>query len=211
MMYRKSFTLIELLTVIAIIGVLISISVVSWVAVAQRGRDSTRKSDLARIKQALQQEYSDTRLYPFFDKDKGQIYAASWQLTFDGLKCTPHQAGTRLTPKYMAEIPRDPRDTLNYSGDSADCTALASGQANRYLYISSPTDPNNGPEKKATGFALMATLEKPGNDEMTPDSTLNPLGTQYTGSAFGIWYANQRNYDSPILVNANYLVDSKNQ
>ncbi|MEK7534888.1 MAG: prepilin-type N-terminal cleavage/methylation domain-containing protein, partial [Patescibacteria group bacterium] len=49
-MRRRAFTLIELLVVISIIGILVSISVVGWVSVAQRGRDSTRKSDLARIK-----------------------------------------------------------------------------------------------------------------------------------------------------------------
>ena len=135
----SGFTLIELLVVIAIIGILVSISVVGWVSVAQRGRDSTRKSDLARIKQVLQQQYSDTRTYPTFDGSKGLIYAASWQLTQDGSSGCLRDDGTtkNIAPKYVDKIPTDPKDVFDYA--AATCESLGENQADRYLYISAPT------------------------------------------------------------------------
>ena len=204
-----AFTLIELLIVIAIIGILASISVVGWVSVAERGRDSSRKSDLARIKQALQQEYSDTRLYPFFDESKGLIYAAGWQLkSNDGLGCA-HSTKTHLTltPKYLAEIPRDPKDSTDYT--QACGTGLTERQANRYLYISSPIDQlTNAPAINASGFALMATLET--NQANWVLDSLNPLKSAST--VFGDWYNKYDNYNhNTIGVTANYLIDSKNQ
>ncbi len=203
-MRHKAFTLIELLVVIAIIGILVSISVVGWVSVAQRGRDSTRKSDLARIKQVLQQQYSDTRTYPIFDNTNGLIYGAVWQLTTDGLECV-HFPGSRLTPKYISEIPHDPKDSFDYA--SATCSNLAESQTDRYLYIT-PTDAS-GPIANPTSFALMATLERPGDDELAENSPFNQLTSPTT--IFGAWYAGHDNYGNALGVTANYLVDSRNQ
>ncbi len=206
----RAFTLIELLVVISIIGILISISVVGWVSVAQRGRDSARKSDLARIKQVLQQQYSDTRAYPAFDASKGLIYAAGWQLTTDSqdIRCKHSNASIRLTTRYIAEVPRDPQDGTDYNQECG--IGLTENQGNRYIYIT-PTD-SSGPINNPSSFALMATLEQSQAEYVLPSA--NPLdpGYTYTGSIFGNWYVTGRNnYDSPISVNANYLVDNKNQ
>lgn len=206
-MQRKAFTLIELLVVISIIGILVSISVVGWVSVSKRGRDSTRKSDLARIKQVLQQQYSDTRTYPVFDNSKGLIYAASWQLTTDSvaIACKHASASNRLTTKYIGEVPHDPKDTTDYT---QPCAGLTENQGDRYLYIT-PTDAN-GPILNPTSFGLMATLELSQSDRIS-DPKLNPLDPTYNGTTFGNWYSTQNNYGSPIFVTANYLVDNKGQ
>lgn len=208
-MQRKAFTLIELLVVISIIGILISISVVGWVSVSQRGRDSTRKSDLARIKQVLQQQYSDTRTYPVFETNgAGIIYAATWQLTKNGSEeCVRTDITAKLSPKYIEKIPTDPKDTFDYS--SADCSSLARNQGDRYLYIT-PTDADGLPTPNPTSFGLTATLEQSQSDRIS-DPKLNPLDPTYNGTTFGSWYSTLNNYGSPIFVTANYLVDNKGQ
>lgn len=206
---NRGFTLIELLIVIAIIGILVSIGVVGWVSVAQRGRDTTRKSDLVRIKQALQQMYSDQRVYPRFDSTWGRIYGASWQLSPSGAVRCRHNSevdNLGLPQKYLAEIPKDPKDTFNYSG-TPNCNALINNQANRYIYLT-PSVGNDAPSENPTAFVLMGTLERAGNEAVAESE--NPLKSTLT--KMGGWYAqNNNNYNSPISANANYLIDSRNQ
>jgi len=214
-MQRKAFTLIELLVVISIIGTLVSISVVGWVSVSQRGRDSTRKSDLARIKQVLQQQYSDTRTYPTFETNSaGPIYSATWQLTGIVDTCS-HSDTTRLPTKYLDTVPTDPKDSPDHY-QTDPCNTLSLNQANRYLYITAPTD-DTGPIKPATGFALMATLEQNSNEYIADG--LNPLKSDSCppqgtcATPFGRWYFTGRdNYNQVgIGVTANYLIDNKGQ
>lgn len=203
---RSAFSLIELLVVISIIGILIAIGVISWVAVAARGRDTTRKSDLARLKQVLQQQYGDTRTYPAFETNNaGEIYSASWQLTSSGLACA-HTDTIRLTTKYIDQIPTDPRDSTKYT--TATCANLGTGQAGRYLYLSAPTKSDTGPNTPATGFGLMATLEQNQPDWVTPAN--NPLNANYSGSTFGDWYKQFANYTT-LGVDANFLLTNQGQ
>lgn len=208
-MRRKAFTLIELLIVIAIIGILISISVVGWVSVSQRGRDSTRKSDLTRLKQALQQMYSDQRIYPRFDSTSGHIYGASWQLNPSGAVGCRHNMNVDnlgLPQRYLADIPRDPKDTFDYSGVD-NCNELVEGQASRYIYLT-PSVGTAAPSENPTAFVLMGTLERVGGEAVADIN--NPLISHTT--TMGDWYAqNNNNYVTPISANANYLLDSKNQ
>jgi len=56
---RQGFTLLELLIVIAIIGILISIGVVSYGAAQKKSRDSRRMSDLKAVQAAFEQYSAD--------------------------------------------------------------------------------------------------------------------------------------------------------
>ncbi len=59
------FTLIELLVVISIIGILISIAIVSLTSVQKRARDGQRKSDLKQLQSSLEMYYSNNNAaYP---------------------------------------------------------------------------------------------------------------------------------------------------
>ena len=63
-MVRKAFTLIELLIVISIIGILITISSVSYLTAQKKGRDGRRRQDLKAIQTALEQYYAENQTYP---------------------------------------------------------------------------------------------------------------------------------------------------
>ncbi len=60
----SGFTLVEILAVIAIMGLLVALSLGSFSIAQKRQRDSQRKADLNFIAQALDLYYGDTRSYP---------------------------------------------------------------------------------------------------------------------------------------------------
>ena len=61
---KKAFTLLELLVVIAVIGVLIAIILPNLIGMRERARDSKRKNDLAQLKTALRMYFNDYNRYP---------------------------------------------------------------------------------------------------------------------------------------------------
>jgi len=61
---KKGFTLVELLVVMAILGVLVTVTLGSFRSSQARGRDAQRKSDLKQISSALELYYSDYGKYP---------------------------------------------------------------------------------------------------------------------------------------------------
>jgi len=56
---KNGFTLLELLVVIGIIGILISMVVVSFSTAQKKGRDAKRRSDMKTIQGGFEQYYSD--------------------------------------------------------------------------------------------------------------------------------------------------------
>jgi prepilin-type N-terminal cleavage/methylation domain-containing protein len=61
---RKGFTLIEILIVVAIIGLLTSVALVGLGAFRERGRDTRRIADLRETQNALELYYTKYQRYP---------------------------------------------------------------------------------------------------------------------------------------------------
>lgn len=205
-MRRGGYSLIELLIVIAIIGILAGLGSYSWASASARSRDNIRKSDLARIKNSLAQYYLDNKEYPNFDTENGgRIYSAKWQLSSSTTCGHNSSIAKRLAPTFIAELPEDPRQKKDFS--TISCGAdLTKDQKTRYLYLSAPSEAAS-PTNPANGFALMAILERAGNDAATDDD--NPLKPSNT-SFFGNYYIGADNYNSNGLgVDANYLVTGR--
>ena len=89
---NSGFTLMELLIVIAILGILATIGLGSFRSAQIKGRDAQRKSDLTQIQKALEMYYNDYSGYP---------------------ETLPAGGGSWLDAKgtlYMKEVPKDPKD-----------------------------------------------------------------------------------------------------
>lgn len=56
---KRGFTLMELLIVIAIIGILISMSTVAYTSAQKKARDSRRRSDIKATQSGFEQYYAD--------------------------------------------------------------------------------------------------------------------------------------------------------
>jgi prepilin-type N-terminal cleavage/methylation domain-containing protein len=63
-MNQQGFTLVELLVVVAIIGMLASLSIVALGSARTKARDAARVASVKNIQTALELYYSDTGLYP---------------------------------------------------------------------------------------------------------------------------------------------------
>jgi len=97
---RSSFTLIELLIVIAIIGMLSALFLPNFMAARERARDSNRKSDLKQIQKAFE----------MFKQDQApQAFPAALPASD---VCWSSAAGCTGNI-YMNRFPGDPNRTLN--------------------------------------------------------------------------------------------------
>jgi len=103
---REAFTLIELLIVIAIIGVLAAIMFNYLIAPNARARDQVRKSDLKNIQKALEL-YQQCQKVPSYPSSLPNIGSAWTEGGGAGATCT---AGT----SYINTVPEDPKNHESY-------------------------------------------------------------------------------------------------
>ena len=97
---KNGFTIIELLVTIAVIGILVTITVVSYNGIQQRSRDSERGSDITQIKVAIDKYHAEQSGYP--DACSGG----------DNTDCPASSLASILSP-YLSAIPHDPRNTAD--------------------------------------------------------------------------------------------------
>lgn len=88
---NQGFTLVEILVVMAIIGILATIGTNSFLISRLRGRDAERKSSLGQIQRSFEMYYNDYNRYP-----------APTEFTWGGVFEDANNV-------YMAMVPDDPR------------------------------------------------------------------------------------------------------
>lgn len=126
-MNKRGFTLIEMLIVIAIIGMLSTLAAITLGSARVKARDARRMSDLKEIQTALELYYTDENIYPAGNNIAlgSANYACLNEISgFTTAGC--------LNP-YMDKIPADPKSG-NYiytrSSDSYTVTAALEGKIN---------------------------------------------------------------------------------
>jgi general secretion pathway protein G len=176
---KRGFTLIELLVVIAIIGVLSSVVLASLNTARMKARDTSRISQLAQIRTALELYYLDNGSYPPSECGhdcNGYRYsynATSWN-TLAG----------QLAP-YMGQLPVDPVNT-GCAPWGANCFSYAYG--------------NVGNSSVAPQYDLTAQLEDPNSAYRCGVRNYKFYfnASQAWCTAFGGSYSNQIYEASPL-------------
>jgi len=132
--FQRGFTLVELLIVIAIIGVLAALLMSNFIGVRQRARDAQRKSDLKQVQSALELYRSDIGSYPT-------------TINFPACGSSLPTSGTTI---YMKEVPCDPSGSYNsgnysYTSDGSTYSLAACAE--------------NSSDSQAIALALAGALE----------------------------------------------------
>lgn len=137
-MSKRGFTLIEVLTVVAIIGILASLTSYVYGSALTRSRDNTRKSDLLTIKNSLEQFYLENREYPKTKLEttaQQETLSAKYQLeSINGCNYgnNPNTINSFIAPKYLSSVPTDPKVSVTYD---ASCHATPPTLNGKYLYL----------------------------------------------------------------------------
>ncbi len=106
---NRAFSLIELLTVIAIIGILITLVTVAIRPIQMKSRDARRKSDINLVASGLSLFKSDFKVYPNYTMVLGTnsntgYLNSSLDIAQDASNCQANQAGSGNTSDFTADL-----------------------------------------------------------------------------------------------------------
>lgn len=143
----RGFTLVELLVVIAVIGVILGLAVPNFFAARERARDAQRKSDLSQIQKAFELYKGDQAVeqYPagavYSGINCGQTWPASGNVYMKKFPCDPSNP---TTTKYVYQ--RNATDSLRYT-----LTAC----------LENPADPDRDATDTCAGNTVSYTITEP--------------------------------------------------
>lgn len=149
---KKGFTLIELLVVISIIGILASLTFVSYSGAQKQTRDTQRRSDLAQYRNGLENyAAANNGMYPVFSSRQDILSQSSNFCALPPLK-----------PNYISSCPTDPIGAPTYVYHYRSDGTLDDGTA------------------KATKYVLWVPLETGGFWEVCSEGRAGKLATGTT-------------------------------
>lgn len=155
---KKGFTLIELLVVISIIGILASLTFVSYSGAQKQTRDTQRRSDLAQYRNGLENFAANNNgKYPLWSNPQSMLGTTS--------NFCSQPSSNPFYPNYVSGCPADPTGGTTYI----------------YYYRSNGT--GNTGAASATKYVLWAKLEA-GNYwwEICSDGRAGKLTSSPTGA-----------------------------
>lgn len=171
---QKGFTLVELLLVIAIIGILSTVAVVNLNVARAKARDARRMSDMEQIVLALNVYKETNGHYPYNSPNNppANINCASWDEDDDGNFIQP-----LVTEGIFTSVPGDPLS------DSISCNG---GYGYKYYRYDPVTDDATDPCEDALGpFFVLMIINMETSGYVSPGWSCPPgggeLGYTWTG------------------------------
>lgn len=149
--YIGAFTLVELLVVMAILGVLVALVAGNFRTAQIRGRDAQRKSDLKELSHSLELFYADYGKYP--SESSGYIAACSYNPSLGtGTSCAWGEGEfTDGKTVYFKTMPEDPASSSNYR------YKIVAGSSNQkyqlYTRLENTQDPAIDSDVEALGLS----------------------------------------------------------
>ncbi len=129
---RGGFTLIELIVAMAILAILTTGGVATYIRSLKRGRDAQRKSDLSQVQRALEAYFNDKNRYPSGEAD-GNMGDCAGSACSWGTSSFEDEEGT----VYMKLLPDDPSSDQSYFYQSN----LSGGWYKLYAKLENEDDP----------------------------------------------------------------------
>ena len=145
---QKGFTIIELLIVIAIIGILAGLVLNNFQGAQAKARDTQRRTDINNIHAKLEEFFNEENSYPisFTQADLAGIDAGALTDTDDiTIEPTNATASTKPADPYTATKPDEDAGESQYTYAAYECTgATATDDCAKYVlysWVERPDDP----------------------------------------------------------------------
>lgn len=165
----KGFTLIEIILVIAIIGITAAFLIGNYASAKQRARDSQRKSDLNLVQAAMEQYKADYGNYPCFNTSASECSTdlTSSSLATEGWALISSMSQIQLPTKYITTLPIDP------TYKTAACSSTTPG----YLYW------HSAGRQQYVLFANLENTKDPDVVALKPAPNSSTLGQCVSGTS----------------------------